>query len=75
MGHSSAVRLRSVTFHSLREMMPDRNNGPLKRRSAKCYLSLSTRDDTGINKWDTQTAFALAVRLVNDLPRINMLKE
>jgi hypothetical protein len=23
MGHSSAVRLRSVTFHSLREMMPE----------------------------------------------------
>ena len=33
------------------------------------------RDDAGINKWDTQTAFALAVRLVDDLPRINMLRE
>ena len=36
------------------------NYGPLKRRSAKkCYFSLSARDDTGIYKWDSQTAFAL----------------
>jgi hypothetical protein len=24
-----------------------------------CYLSLSARDDIGMNLWDTQTAFAL----------------
>jgi hypothetical protein len=37
-----------ITFHSLREMTPEFINGPLKRRSAKCYLSLSSRDDAGI---------------------------
>jgi hypothetical protein len=34
MGHSSVVRIRYDTFHSLREMTPDIINGTLKRRSA-----------------------------------------
>jgi hypothetical protein len=48
LGHSSAVWLRYVTFHSLREMTPEKDNGPLKRRSAIYSLSLSTRDDAGV---------------------------
>jgi hypothetical protein len=65
-GHSSAVRLRQIKIWRnnqrsgyLGTSPRDFYNRPLKRRSARYYLSLSARDDAGINKWDTQTAFAL----------------
>ena len=56
-------------------MTPELTIGHSSAVRLRDYLSLSARDDAGFNKWDTQTAFALAVRLVDDLPRINLLKE
>jgi hypothetical protein len=41
MGHSNGVRLRYITFHSLREMMPELINRTLKRRSPY-YAKLNT---------------------------------